>query len=66
MNRLFVLSFENEVDRTSFSKFYTSTAEIKYVNVLIDQKSFFDTLMKNKEEAYEQIIEMSINNDYMT
>ena len=29
VNRLFVLSFGNEDDRTSFSKYYTPTVEIK-------------------------------------
>ena len=29
VNRLFVLSFENDLDRTSFSKYYTPTVEIK-------------------------------------
>ena len=28
-NRLFVLQFENEEDRTSFSKYYTPKGEIK-------------------------------------
>ena len=31
---------------------------------MIDVKSFFDTPIKNKEEAYEKIIEMGRNNDY--
>ena len=48
-NRLFVLSFKNEDDRTSFSKYYTPSAEIKDFNVLIDRKNFFDTPIKNKE-----------------
>ena len=39
--RLFVLSFENEDDRFSFSKYYTSKVEIKDFSVLIDGKSFF-------------------------
>ena len=34
VNRLFVLSFENENDRTSFSKYYTQKVEIKDFNVL--------------------------------
>ena len=29
VNRLFVLSFENETDRTSFSKFYVPKVEIR-------------------------------------
>ena len=48
VNRLFVLSFENEEDWTSFSKYYVPKVEIKYFNVLIDRKSFFDVPVKNK------------------
>ena len=55
VNRLFVLSFENEEDRTSFSKYYVPKVEIKDFNVLIDGKRFFDVALKNKEEAYEKI-----------
>ena len=66
VNRLFVLSFENENDRTSFSKYYVPKVEIKDFNVLIDGKPFFEIPAKNKEEAYAQIIEMSKNNDYTT
>ena len=66
VNRLFVLSFENEDDRTSFSKYYIPKVEIKDFNVLIDKKPFFEVPIKNKEEAYEQIIEMNKNNDYTT
>ena len=57
-NRLFVLSFENEDDTTSFSKQYTPNVEIKDFSVLIDEK--------NKEETYEKIIKMSKNDDYTT
>ena len=39
-NRLFVLSFKNEVGRRSFSKYYTPKVEIKDFNVLIDGKVF--------------------------
>ena len=41
VNRLFVLSFENEADRSSFSKYYVPKIEIKDFNVLIDGKQFF-------------------------
>ena len=58
VNRIIVLSFENENDRTKL--------EIKDSDVLIDRKTFFEIPVKNKEEAYEQIIEMSKNNDYTT
>ena len=35
-------------------------------NFLIDGKSFFDLPVKNKEEAYEKVIEISSNNVYTT
>ena len=66
VNRLFVLSIENEKDRTSFCKYYVPNVQIKDFNVLIDQKSFCDTPIKNDEETYEQIIEMGRNNHYTT
>ena len=64
VNSLFVLSFENEDDSTSFSKNYVPKVEIKDFNVLIDGKTFFETPVKNKEEAYEAIIEMGRSNNY--
>ena len=65
-NELFVFSFENEDDRTSFSKYYTPSVEIKDFNVLTDSKSFLDVSIKNKEKTYKAIIEMSKNNNYTT
>ena len=72
-NRLFVLSFErieeNNVKkdrRDSFSHYYVPKVQIKDFNVLIDGKSFSNLPVKNEEEAYEKIIEMSNNNDYTT
>ena len=65
-NRLLVLTFENETDRTSCSKYYEPKIEIKDFNVLIDGKPFFGIPVKNKEEAYDQIIEMTKNNYYTT
>ena len=34
--------------------------------VLVDEKSFFDVPVKNKEEAYKNIIELRKNSDYTT
>ena len=64
VNRLFVLSFENEEDITSFSKYYTPKYKIKDFNVLIDGNSFFDVPAKKKRKKYQKINEMSKNNDY--
>ena len=65
INRLFVFSFENEEDRTSFSKCYVPKVEIKYFNVLTDGKKFFGVPIKN-EETHEKIMNISKSNDYTT
>ena len=49
-NKLFVLLFENEDYRTSFSKYYTPKVEIKDFNLIIDGKRFFDVSVENKEK----------------
>ena len=59
VNRLRVLSFENEEDKTSFSKYYVPKVETRVFNVLIDGKKFFDVPEKNKEKAYEKIMIIS-------
>ena len=74
VNRVFVLSFqriagENNTTkdhRDSFSDYFVPNVEIKDFNVLIDGKSFFDLPVKNEEEAYENVMDMSNNNDYTT
>ena len=66
VNRLFVLSFETEDDRTSSLKHYATKVKIKDFNVLIDGKFFFDVSVENKQEAYEKITKMSENDDYTT
>ena len=58
VNRLFLLSFKNEDDRTPFSKYYVPNVQIK------DFKCFFDIPIKKEEEAYEQIVEIRRNDDY--
>ena len=66
VNRLLVLSFENENDKTPFSKYYVPNVQVKYFYVLIDGKTFFDMPIKHDEEIYKQIVEMRRNNDYTT
>ena len=56
----------NTDNRDSFSDYYVPNVEIKGFDVLIDGKSFFDLPVKNEEEIYEKIIEMSNSNDYTT
>ena len=68
VNRLFVLSLErieeNNIEkdyRDSFSHYYVPKVQIKNFNVLIDGKRFFNLPVKNEEEAYKKIIDMSNN-----
>ena len=68
VNRLLVLSFKNGDDdpiRNSFDKYYIPLVEIKDFNVLVDNKPFFDQLVKNKQ-VYENLVQMSRNDDYTT
>ena len=65
VNTLFVLTFPNEVDRSSFSKYYTPSVEIKD-NVLIDLQPFYDIPIKNKEQTYKNIVELFNHDDYTT
>ena len=66
VNKLFVLAIPNEKDRTSFSKYYTPTVEIKDYNVLIDLQPFFDIPIKNKEQNYKAITELTNHNNCTT
>ena len=62
--RLFVLSFKNgnnDPTRNYFDKYYMPLVKIKDFNALIDNEPFFDQLVKNQQEAYEELIEMSRN-----
>ena len=69
VNRLLVLSFprnNNTNSRYSYSNYCVTKVEINDFNVLIDGKNFFNLPVKNAKEAYENIIEISNNNDYTT
>ena len=62
----FVLSFENEDDRTLHSTYYVPKVEIKDYNVRIDGKSFFDQLIKNNLETYENITRLLLVKEMIT
>ena len=66
VNRLFVLSFENEDDRTSYHEYYVPNVEIKNYNALIDGNPFFELHVKYIEETYENILQTSDDNGYYT
>ena len=55
MNRVSVLSFENEDDERSHSENYLPKIEIKDYNVMIAWKNFFGQRIKNNKTTYENI-----------
>ena len=68
VNRLFVLAFENDEQRTSNKKYYIPNVEIKDYNVVIDGKNFFDQSVKNDKVTYENIRKIATGqgDDYTT
>ena len=55
VNRLFVLAFENDDDRTSDDEYYLPTVEIKDYNIVINGEKFFDQPIKNNKITYDNI-----------
>ena len=68
VNRLFVLAFENDAQRTSYSGYYLPNVEIKYYNVMINGEIFFDQPIKNVKVTYENIRKIAAGqgDDYTT
>ena len=68
VNRLFVLAFENDEDRTDHEKGYLPTVEIKDYNIVINGENFFDQPIKNNKVAYENIRKIATDqgDDYAT
>ena len=65
ISRLFALLFKNgnnNPTRDSFDKYYLPLVKIKYFNVLIDNKQFFDQPVQNTHEKHEKLFEMARNN----
>ena len=68
VNRLFVLVFENDAQRTSNKRYYLPNVEIKDYNVMIDGKNFFDQPINSMIKTYENIRKITIGqgDDYTT
>ena len=68
VNRLSVLAFENDEQRTSNKRYYITNVEIKDYNVMIDRKNFFDQPVINDKVTYENIrkIALGLGDDYAT
>ena len=67
-NRLFVLSFEDEIQRTSYKRYYLSAVEIKNYNAMIDGQIFFDQPVRHKLITYDNIQKIATGqgDDYTT
>ena len=64
---MFVLAYgQDNNDRQSFSRFYLPNVMVKDYDVIIDKLAFFDLPIKTEEEAYENILDISRNDEYTT
>ena len=68
VNRLFVLAFEGDTQRTSHSGYYLPNVEIKDYNIMINGENFFDQPIKNNKVTYENIRKIATGqgDDYAT
>ena len=68
VNRLFVLAFENDAQRTSSKRYYLPNEEIKNYNVMVNGEIFFDQPIKNNKATYGNIRKIATGQggDYAT
>ena len=65
VNRLFVLAFENDTQRTNTKGYYLPNVEIKDYTTMINGENFFVQPIKNNKVTYEKICAGS-GDDYTT
>ena len=68
VNRLFVLAFENDTQRTSAKGYYLPNVELKDCNIMINRENFFDQPVKDNKITYENIRKIATGkgDDYTT
>ena len=68
VNRLFILAFEDDAQRTAHNSYYLPIVKIKDYNIVINGENFFDQPIKNKKIAYDNIrkIATGYGDDYTT
>ena len=68
VNRLFVLAFENDTQRTSAKGYYLPNVEIKDNNIMINRENVFDQPIKNNKVTYVNIRKIATGqgDDYTT
>ena len=55
INRLFVLAFEDDDNRTAHNTYYLPNVEIKDYNIVINGENVFDQPIKNNKITYDNI-----------
>ena len=68
VNRLLVLAFEDDAQRTTHDAYYLANVEIKDYNIMINGENFFDQPIKNNKVTYENTRKSAISqgDDYTT
>ena len=68
VNRLSVLAFGNDTQRTSTKVYYLPNVEIKDYDIMINGENFFDQPVKDNKVTYENIRKIATGkgNDYAT
>ena len=68
VNRLFVLSFQNNSSRTSYTIYNLPLVEVNCYNVVIDGRNFFEQPVKNNFITYDNIWKIATGqgDDYTT
>ena len=68
VNRLFVLSFENDVGQESQKQYYLPTLEIKDYKFIIDGINFFDQRIESDLKTYDNVRKIATDqgDDYTT
>ena len=68
INLIFSLAYENDVGRTSHSDYYFPKVMLKYYNIIINGKNFFDQPINNDKITYENIRKLCTGSgdDYTT
>ena len=66
VNKLFVLAFENDAQRTSHSRYYLPNVEIKDYNIKINGENFFDQPVKDNKVTYENIRKIATVKEMIT
>ena len=68
VNRLFILAFEGDTQRTSQEAYYLPNVGIKDYNIMINGENVFDQPIKNNKVTYENIRKIATGkgDDYTT